>query len=124
MWSMMQIDCAAKGHLATLTDETKLKTTCLVADVLMVYSRFQKSIQDNHLKLLQLSKKVEDVKKSVKDLYDNPLLGGWESTCCSNITSYGEFYNVQLTTRNRRREKHHQFVSDRIGTMLLFETNT
>ena len=45
----------------------------------MVYSRFQKSIQDNHLTLLQLSKKVEDVKKSIKDLHDNPLLGGWES---------------------------------------------
>ena len=76
MRSMMQTDSAAKGHLATLTDETKLKTACLVADVLMVYSRFQKSIQDNHPTLLQLSKKVEDVKKSIKDLHDNPLLGG------------------------------------------------
>ena len=37
------------------------------------------SIQDNHLTLLQLSKKVEDVEKSIKDLHDNPLLGGWES---------------------------------------------
>jgi hypothetical protein len=62
---------------------------------------------------LQLSKKVEDVKNSIKDLRDNPLLGGWESICCRNITSNGEFYNVQLTTRNRRREKHHKFVSDR-----------
>jgi hypothetical protein len=113
MKSMMQTDSAAKGHLAALTDETKLKTTCLVADIRMLYSRFQKSIQDNDLTLLQLSKEVEDVKKSIKDLHDNPLAGGRESTCCSNIASNGEIYNVQLATRNRRREKHHQFVSDR-----------
>ena len=42
-------DRSAQGHIKFLTDRTKFRTMCCVADVLQIYSRFQKAIQDNRV---------------------------------------------------------------------------
>jgi len=71
-------DSSAKGYLSTWTDRMKLQTVCLLADTLMIYSRFQKAIQDDKLTVVGLSRQVEHVKRSIRSLLDAPLLGGWD----------------------------------------------
>lgn len=105
-------DNSAKGHLSTWTEKTKLNIVCLIADVLLVYSQFQKSIQSNHMTLTGLHQKVEQVKQSLNSMLDKPLLGGWESEFTKNVTEQDEFYGVQLAHHQRRRREHHSFVSD------------
>jgi len=83
--------------LANLTDSNKLKLTCLVADILLIYSRFQKSIQRNELTLMQMSQKVTDVK---------------EQKCVGSITNENTLYGVQLTVNQIRHQRHHLFVSN------------
>ena len=51
-------DSAAKGHLRNWTNLCKLNTVCLVADLLMVFSRFQKSLQDNAINAFDMESKV------------------------------------------------------------------
>ena len=59
-------DSAAKGHLRNWTDLCKLKTVCLVADLLMVFSRFQKSLQDNAINVFDMESKVMSVKGNLR----------------------------------------------------------
>ena len=68
-------DNAAKGHLGNWTDLCKLKTVCLVADLLMVFSRFQKSLQDNAINVFDMEFKVTSVKKRISEFKASPLLG-------------------------------------------------
>lgn len=103
---------SAKGHLSTWTDKTKLYIVCLIADVLLVYSQFQKNIQSNHMTLTGMHQNVEQVKHSLSSMLDKPLLGGWESELTKNLTDQDEFYGVHLAHHGRRRREHHSFVSD------------
>ena len=77
----------------------------------MIYSRFQKAIQDDKLTVVGLSQQVEHVKRSIRSLLDAPLLGGWEMQL-AEITPENMFHGVQLTFRERRRHAHHSLVSD------------
>ena len=71
-------DSAAKGHLRNWTDLCKLKTACLVADLLMIpsISRFQKSLQDNAINVFDMESKVTSVKKRISEFKASPLFGG------------------------------------------------
>ena len=52
-----------------------METVCLLADAHMIYSRFQKAIQDDKLTVVGLIQQVEQVKRSIRSLLDAPLLG-------------------------------------------------
>lgn len=106
-------DTAAAGHLRNWTDINKLKTACFLADVLLVYSRFQKSLQDNNFTLFDLAARVELIKSQLMAMRDTPLLGGWESTFIGGLSEENTFHGVKLHCRGRRTKGHHSCVSDR-----------
>ena len=111
--TITQTDSAANGHLANLTDFDKIRTACLVADILMIYSRFQKSIQDNQLNIFGLKDKVETLKKSIVQLNVNPLVGGWEELFQKNVKEDKTLHGVKLNIKARRRQSHHSLVQDK-----------
>ena len=106
-------DSAAKGHLRNWTDLCKLKTVCLVADLLMVFSRFQKSPQDNAINVFDMESKVTSVKKRISEFKASSLLGGWEECLEKDLSVKNKFHGIQLIGRQRRNERHHALVSDR-----------
>ena len=106
-------DSAAKGHLRNWTDLCKLKTVCLVADLLMVFSRFKKSLQDNAINVFDIESKVTSVKKRISKFKASPLLGGWEECLEKDLSVKNKFHGIQLIGRQRRNERHHALVSDR-----------
>ena len=106
-------DSAAKGHLKNWTDLCKLKTVCLVADLLMVFSRFQQSLQDNAINVFDMESKVTSVKKRISEFKASPLLGGWEECLEKDLSVENKFHGIQLIGRQRRNERHHALVSDR-----------
>ena len=113
--SYLQIsdDSAAKGHLRNWTDLCKLKTVCLVADLLMVFSRFQKSLQDNAINVFDMECKVTSVKKRISEFKASPLLGGCEECLEKDLSVENKFRGIHLIGRQRRNERHHALVSDR-----------
>ena len=103
-------DSAAKGHLRNWTD---LKTVCLVADLLMVYSRFQKRLQDNAIYVFDMESKVTSVKKRISEFKASPFLGGWKECIKEDLSVENKFHGIQLIGIQRRNETHHALVSDR-----------
>ena len=76
------------------TDLCKLKTVCLVADLLMVFSRFQKSLQDNAINVFDMESKVTSVKKRISEFKASPLLGGWEECLEKDLSVENKFHGI------------------------------
>jgi hypothetical protein len=55
---------------------------------------------------------VEQLKRSLNSIMDNPHLGGWESELGKHLTDKDVLRDVQLTHRERRRREHHTIMSD------------
>ena len=87
-------DSAAKGHLRNWTDLCKLKTVCLVADLLMVFCRFQKRLQDNAIIVFDMESKVTSVKKRISEFKASPLVGGWEECLEKDLSVENKFYGI------------------------------
>ena len=69
---------ARQGFLRNLTDLNRLKLMCLLADVLIVFLRYQKKLQSNSLTLFELKYHCDGIKSDLDEIKKGPLVGGWE----------------------------------------------
>jgi len=114
-------DVAAKGHLENLTDVNKLKTMCCVADILLLYSRFQKKLQDNKCTYFDWDDSVENMINRLEMLKGQNLLGSWESRFTVNFKpSEQRFLGIQLFQKTRR-TNHSLVPTTREFTAIRFE---
>lgn len=111
-------DQAALGHHAFLTSVATIGLVSFLADVLAVFSRFQKKLQRDSTTLLDMHKEVTTVKSSITALKVKPLIGGWQDKFqqASSTNEDGEVMWQRVTLKKpamSRRKEHHLYVTDR-----------
>lgn len=116
------------GYYKLLTSEENLKSMCHLADILSVFSRYQKKLQSNLTTLLDVRKYTESVKGRLQQLKETSLIGGWVSFLTDNLVTektggtgeentstwknYLHGIELQSPKKSRRREAH-LFVTDK-----------
>lgn len=71
-------ECAIAAGFATyLTSYEKMKLIVFAADLLFIFQRFHKSLQNDNLTIVSLAKNIESLKKSLDRLQNEDLVGGW-----------------------------------------------
>ena len=91
-----------------------------LADVITIFSRFQRKLQSDSITLLDMGDHVKTVKDQPKKLKQDPLLGGWMETLSELLVvqSDGDDENMVLsgqelrTTEPRRNQYHNLLVSE------------
>lgn len=96
----------AKGFYKLLTEKSNLTLLAFISDVLQVFSRFQKTLQSNHITILDMMQQKEKFCTKIKKLQNEPLLGGWLCALNEGIetTSNGEqkLKNITLSSTDKR----------------------
>ena len=93
-------DKAAHGFLTLLTNKSVLELMAFVADVLAVFSRFQKKIQSDSVTLLNLDIETSLVTSNLAKLKETPLLGGWVATLQTQLESTEEEGHATYRLKN------------------------
>ena len=110
-------DTAAKGHLDILVCEATLHLLAFLADILLVFSRFQQRLQCDTTTIVDMQQAVRSVQDKIASLNEQPLIGGWQETLQNSIVknSNGDVLlrDVTLHQPSRRRDKHHLYVTDK-----------
>ena len=109
-----------KEYFNFLTSHLHLVLLSYLADVITIFSRFQRKLQSNSITLLDMGDHVKTVKDQLKKLKQDPLLGGWLKTFNEQLVvqSDGDDENIVLSGQERRaakprRNQHHNlFVSE------------
>ena len=70
-------DSESSGFLSCLTKLENLKLLTFVADVLSVFSRYQKKLQSDSVTILDIDRASDHLKKKIAAIEETPLLGGW-----------------------------------------------
>lgn len=107
----------ARGYLKLLTSKDNLYLLSWVADVLGIFSRFQKNLQNNNTTILDMSNYVEQVIKQLNRLKIKPLARGWVEAMNEQIviTEDDKYFlkEIELTTNERRAVRHNLYVSEK-----------
>lgn len=125
-WRAIVIYCqtyAGRGYLQFATNYKLLKLVAFVADLLNVYSRFQKKLQSDDLHIISMHKIVNAMTADLQQLKTECLLGGWESTLKVAVViknCEGDEYeeeavmleNIELDTDERERRGAHNKKRD------------
>ena len=109
-------DKAAKGHLNFLTSHANLQLLSFLADVLMVFAKFQKRMQSDSTTLFDMHNAVTSVTANISALKQKPLAGGWQETLLEHLHEKdGDIFlnTTKLWIFERRRKEHHLFVTDK-----------
>lgn len=88
------------GFLDFISNERNMRKICFIGDVLFIFMRMQKKLQNNSLTLIQMSADVKMTLSALKNLIDVPLLGGFEANLDGSITTKdGKCFlkNIELT---------------------------
>ena len=112
-------DRQASGFLSLLTSKQNLELLAFVADVLFVFSRFQKKIQGDGITIINLHEQIHLVKRNLSNVEGSPLLGGWVSALENQMERDGPvctLRGIELSVQERRRKGHHLYVTDRRDT--------
>ena len=91
---------ATKDYYTLLTNNSVLELMAFVADVLAVFSRFQKKLQSHTVTLLDLDTQTSVVTSNLVELKDTPLLVGWVATLETQIKSTEEDGHTMCTLKN------------------------
>ena len=117
-------DKATSGFLMLLTNKCVLELMAFVADVLAVFSRFQKKIQSDSVTLLDLDTEISLVTSKLVKVKETPLLGGWVETLQTQLDSTEEdgqttyrLKNIALGEEKGGRTKDHHLCVTGKGTM-------
>lgn len=73
------------GILNFLQNFKKLQLLAFIADVLLIFQRFQKKIQADDLNMILLHHHVQNVCNAISELESQPMLGGWELSLKNSI---------------------------------------
>jgi hypothetical protein len=89
-----------------LTEKSSLEIMTFLADVLTLYSRFQKKLQSDDITLLDVPKSSEVVRKRLEDILQRPLIGGWTTALLEQVIGSPEgqlsLKGVPLSVKHRR----------------------
>ena len=61
-----------------------------VADVLAVFKRYQKLIQDDGITILDVESRTRTVRAQIQSLLNKNLAGGWEEALLSALSGDGD----------------------------------
>lgn len=108
----------ASGFLYFLCDEDNLLLMAFLADVLMVFSRYQRQLQSDSITILDLQHKTNTVKSKLLALKDHPLTGGWFQTYTKSVQEQTDgsltLKGIPLTKKSGRQSKNHNlYVSQK-----------
>lgn len=79
-------NCAkSSGFLKFITNEHNLRKVSYLGDVLFIFMRMQKKLQNDNLTLIKMCADVKLALTSLKDLIVSPLLGGFEDKLNDSI---------------------------------------
>lgn len=111
-------DKQARGFLLLLTNAEKLDLLAFMADVLGVFSRYQKKLQRDDVTILDMEKATTSVKAKLLALREENLLGGWAMALENEVIKKPDgtktLKDILLTSRPaKRRQENHRYVSDR-----------
>ena len=78
------------GHLKFMTNKFRLHLMTFVADVLSVFKRYQKLIQDGGITILDVESRTRTVRAQIQSLLTKNLAGGWEEALLSALSEDGD----------------------------------
>ena len=92
-----------KGFFNFLTSHSHLELLSYLADVITIFSRFQRKLQSDSITLLDMGDHVK-----TKKLKQDRLLGGWMETFNEQVVvqSDGDDENMVLSGQEQRNAKH------------------
>ena len=94
-----------------MTDKAKLQLLCFVCDVLDVFKRYQKIIQDDSITILGVEKKTISVKAQLHSLLEKNLEGGWLEALQSSLGEDGLTLKGVALHEALERRVNHEFVT-------------
>lgn len=106
-------DKAAVGYHRFLTDNNNIQTLAFLADVLTVYSRFQKKIQSDDITIVDVSRYTQRVKSKLLALKTDALTAGWVQMMESSVGILRRDNIILETYEHRQKKEHHKYVTDR-----------
>lgn len=106
-----------RGYLLYLVDCEKLKLICFLADLLKIFSRYQKSLEGDQSTLLDMDRLTKNVRSRILELPNKAILDGWVSSLEKNLqdTGLGEIsiHGIDMKKcKDRRRKEHHKYGTD------------
>ena len=108
-------DQSSQGYYKYLTAIQNVQLLAFLGDLLFVFSRYHKKMQDDKFNLTDLPEWKADCLKRL-DLLDQPrVVGGWEAAFYKDFDQEKNiFHGEQLNEKNRnpRRNEHHRYVSE------------
>ncbi len=111
------------GYYRFLTNEENLCLMAHLADILSVFSHYQKKLQADTLTIVQLPKLTKSVKEQLENLKNTALIGGWVSQLTENLTNRNEEDNTIVLhgitlqrAKLSRRKTHHLYVTEKRNT--------
>jgi hypothetical protein len=107
----------APGFLSFLLKKDNLSLLTFLADVLTIFSRYQKQLQADSITICDMDKLTCQVRARLTDLKERPLLGGWVEALEEQIITLDSglqmLKGVELIpTMQNRRKSHHLYVPD------------
>ena len=78
------------GHFKFMTNKFKFHLMTFVADILAVFKRHQKLIQDDGITILDVESRTRTVRAQIQSLLAKHLAGGWEEALLSALTEDGD----------------------------------
>ena len=95
------------GYFKLMTNKFKLQLMAFVADVLAVFKRYQKLIQDDGITILEVESRTKTVRTQIRSLSTKPLSGGWEEALLSALSEDGDsLKGIKLQDARKRRVPH------------------
>lgn len=90
-WNAIMIYCSsadnatATGFHTYLSNLENLKLIVFLADLLQIYQRYHKHVQDDKLTIVSLGKYIKMLKLSLQQLEKDDLIGGWSERLNNDI---------------------------------------
>lgn len=117
------------GNLDYFTNLKNLKFIAFLGDVLFSFKRFQKKLQADNLNLIDMKSHITAMLKSLQEMENTPLIGGFERNLTSQLTIDEEddkvhFKSIELKTEDigRTRREQKDFTEVRKSVLLSLQT--
>lgn len=78
-------DAECKGYFNFLSKIENLQVISFLADLLQIFSRYQKKLQVEKLTLVSLVQNISSLRNAVIEMQEERILGGWEYTLHNDI---------------------------------------
>lgn len=109
-------DCVVMGYFKFLSKIDNLRIMSFLGDLLQIYSRHHKRLQDDKLTIVSLMQSVRSLRNALNDLEEKQLTGGWEEALTNDFEEIdGKLLlkGVELQISDGRKRKHVDFNSIR-----------